>query len=674
MLSNYSSDSKPTRISEETYSFRKNRHSHSEIESFFKRTVLSADSILAFLKDLARSRMDLSIMKKNIKIIMFKKIETVLNSPHEKSKETFNATRVEIFWKLQLLRLTYDDFWKCHNKIIDCFILLLKENDALNHLHLAEKLRFSARELKQKSFNPFPALIVEIKKIHRYEDARKLLRSISLLGYNKNHMQLTEKNELLDALPDLLISINTSLIENKKKPGYLATFIWVFAKLAFDFSDFKERTWKNKPIIDYIIDYYNSCKSDFTGIHSIARCLWSMAVIDVPHNNRLYQDFIENSLPIIQQSNSIISMKKSTASQILLGKIAYQLHLSSSCIDYLMRHSNENQKKVTLSHFHKEMQSTVIELLNKERIKDPNIPRPPKEMTEYPVPGGHDAIILDCVLDDSPDDKECFGLEFDGLLHADRVANDKFKNRLLKLLGITVIRIPDSEILQLLNENELRSYLRKKVIEPYLEYHHRKMRKHTIEEEPEQKVIPDIDKKPEVAEIAEVAEEPTYIVKQPSPPLVIKKVSPEWKPMTGLCDLPNASVIKQSIRKKDKKPTPIQKNTFHKPRKNEQPIWGAGIEKYVNQKIDHFIMESKKTNVEDIDDIKYRLMLILEKQQSIPKSFLEEALNKTLSITTIKTCCLMFKKVHLKLHLDERQFKHILRTKMQKNLYSRAKH
>jgi hypothetical protein len=330
-------------------------------------------------------------------------------------------------------------------------------------------LDITAYVFKQYSFNPFPALIEELKKTDEYLAARKLLRSFSLLGFQKKDMSETERTDLLDALPLLLTTINKGLNE-REKAGYIATFLWVLARLNFNFSDLENRIYNKKAIVDHIHEFYTNCQNGFMDMRHISIFLWAIAVINVPNDHELYKIFMENSLKIIEACPSKKNISYSIASRVFLSQIAYQFKLSKACIEHL-KFSINKSKPSRSSLFHLKFEKIIIKLLNEERGKDQTIPYPPKNMTEYKIPGSYGAIVADTALDTH------FVIEFDGVWHANKESGDKFKDRLYEALGIHVIRIVDNKSLKKMSSQELNYYLKEKVIKPYLEYHQEKMRK-----------------------------------------------------------------------------------------------------------------------------------------------------------------------------------------------------
>ncbi|MBV8803060.1 MAG: hypothetical protein JO131_08925, partial [Gammaproteobacteria bacterium] len=100
-------------------------------------------------------------------------------------------------------------------------------------------------------------------------------------------------------------------------------------------------------------------------------------------------------------------------------------------------------------------------------------PYPPKNMTEYIVPNSYNSLIGDFAPDEG-----CI-IEFDGALHTNRISKDGFKDRLYKILGMHVIRIPLTP-LKKLERQQLKDYLKEAVIIPYLQYHQEKMCKNKL--------------------------------------------------------------------------------------------------------------------------------------------------------------------------------------------------
>ncbi|MBV8803241.1 MAG: hypothetical protein JO131_09845, partial [Gammaproteobacteria bacterium] len=328
-----------------------------EISSFIKRPFLSLEELGYFLRFLTLKNLDIEILKntQSQKDIL-SNVTDLLDMEEDERDENFEVHRVEIFWSLQQLHYTYDDF-KIYPNIIDCFIDFLQENPPLAYLHLSSQLNITSYVLK-KAINPFPALIAEIKKIDQHLETRKLLKSFSLLGYQKEDMTKEERENLLDTIPHLLKNINIQLTD-LEKIRYLKTLVWIFARLNFNFNDLENRTINNKSITDYIYEFYMAFQNEMVSMKNISIFLWSMAVINIPSNHKLYMSFIQKSVSIIEEFTSKKYTLYSVASQILQSKIAYQFHLSDACIERLQIAINK-RKPPTSSMLHLRCEKIII--------------------------------------------------------------------------------------------------------------------------------------------------------------------------------------------------------------------------------------------------------------------------------------------------------------------------
>ncbi|HEX2548300.1 MAG TPA: hypothetical protein VHM20_00615, partial [Gammaproteobacteria bacterium] len=387
-------------------------------------------------------------------------VEVLLNSEVERNKADFRKNHIEILWLFQ--KLKYD----CQNlrKLRKVLVPLLEEKFDLAHLHLCCQLQFSAYRIKQTTFDPLPSVIKELRFPKNTPDSalgcKKLLRSIALLGFHKDDMKKIERVRFFNALPNILKSV-----ENQKDElSYIIKIFWALARLDFNYEELKDTL-----IFQMLIAGYKKYQDEMVNVEDFSITVWSMAAINLPVDHTFYQQVMQKALPFFQNAPIAI---EDNASQILLSHIAYGFPLTLARKQYLEGKLTQLPES---SQGQKDIEELLRDLLNSERKKDLTIPQPPVPMSE--VKFGNGCIRADIAL------SRTFVVEYDGELHEDKHVSDKFKDRLYEKLGIMCIRIPSRQAKE--NKDNLKEYLKAKVMEPYLAHHKATLEKMAAEKKSE---------------------------------------------------------------------------------------------------------------------------------------------------------------------------------------------
>jgi very-short-patch-repair endonuclease len=379
-------------------------------------TLLSLHSILNDLVSIGITvqRID----NENLTYALLNKINRVLTNP------TDIATSVKILELLSSLGINKNLFNDYGLSTI--LFHLAFHHHSIEALQLLQKLQFHCQEFK---CNDIPKSATKLIMLEDIPTTMVVLTTLVSLKFSKQN--------LYAITPTLL-----KILENIEQLPFLhhhnlPHLLWMYARLGFLEEEF------SLPIKKSLENLLHSVLETLP-LKDIALILWSFSVMNFTKNDELIISITPKCVKIFNEAKSL---DDKSVNQLQQAKIWLELPLTQKTQQKILK-SLETKAKPKSSETHKIVAAKLKELTKK-----------------YKCPTFKDEVTIEhCMTVDLCSEKAKWVVEVDGPDHTEAV--DAFKNRQLKKLGYTVVRLSYLELGDLRDTARLEGLLIKKVITP----------------------------------------------------------------------------------------------------------------------------------------------------------------------------------------------------------------